>query len=520
MINTETIKIFISYSRKDVTWLTEYLDDLKLKANPLCLLTQWERTFQDDHVIFWYDKRIEGGEAWRKRIFEEIDSAHIAIMLVTPDFVISPVIMNDEVPRILSRHQKSEMEVLPILVQPTRTRALERFNFLNWAQGTPTPLSECYEKSTNEFVKAKNKILDSMESAINRVKKKREKPKPAPLPPPKPLSPTPSPKPPSPTPPSPPPPTDSKQFLFAQNAIYFAVGAKDSNIRSFYYHPGTVVQYSKNGKDGGWPWYQLRGVGDKEIWLTGNDALSNVNTIDNRTFFKIAKTGHMGYLVELWGGRFGYTEEIKIVDNQFGVVKIKSNQIISMTAKQGEMFVQTKDGGVFTGGLEKRSIDPWESLTTGPSPGDTTTSGPCLVTRDAVIALVRTHRIQAFTLNRIAEEERPSLIPEPIYCDRSQLKFRLLDREAIGCFDKSVNDSYIQFVEQSLGWMRISIPQIKKLTVDLVCKEAPVVVETFAGNAYRGVCLEQFDMSGTMISFDKVKNNLFLEAFDRETPSV
>ena len=90
-------------------------------------------------------------------------------------------------------------------------------------------------------------------------------------------------------------------------------------------------------------------------------------------------------------------------------------------------------------------------------------------------------------------------------------------REAVGHFDERVRDGHIHFVEQSLGWMRISIPQIKRLTVDGERKESPVVVETFAGKVYRGICPEQLNLGGVMVSFDKVKN-LVLEAFDREAP--
>ncbi len=42
----------------------------------------------------------------------------------------------------------------------------------------------------------------------------------------------------------------------------------------------------------------------------------------------------------------------------------------------------------------------------------------------------------------------------------------------------------------------------------------------FAGSVYRGTCPAQFTISGTLISFDKVKNNIVSEAFDRETSGV
>jgi len=302
---------------------------------------------------------------------------------------------------------------------------------------------------------------------------------------------------------------DSERLLFATNAIYFVVGAKDSEVRSFAYLAGTAVQYSTKGKDDGSTSYQLPSVGGKDIWLRGYPA-TNVDGSDRRVFFTIAETGHVGYLVDIWedcAWFYSSVEGIKIADNLLGVVEIKSDQIISLTVSQGHMSVQTRESGAFTGGLQKIANHDCGSFT----------MGPCLVTGDAVIALVRTNRTSPLTLKRMTDAEQPLPIIEAVYWDRSQLKFRLPARAAVGHFDERVRDRYIQFSEQSLGGMRIGIPQIKRLTLDLECKEAPVVVETFSGNVFRGVCHEQVNLSGTLISLDKVRN-LVLEALERDAP--
>jgi hypothetical protein len=298
-------------------------------------------------------------------------------------------------------------------------------------------------------------------------------------------------------------------ILFIVRGEDFFVGTKDSKVRSFYYGPGTVVQYYEKGTDGDCPGYQLRGASGEDMWFAGYSWL--LDAIDKRVFFKIAETGWVGYLVEILGDRlgpWGSLDKITIDENLLGTVEIKSDTILSMTANKDEMFVQTKESGTFTGKLQNMGNYNWDSFT----------MGPCLVTCDAVIPLVRTNRVYTITLNRIDEMEKPLSIPELLYSDRSQLKFSLPARAGVGYFDECVRDSYIHFVEQSLGWIRISIPQIKRFTVDLECKEAPVVIDTFAGNVYRGTCPEKFNISGTMISFDKVKN-LVLEAFDREGSS-
>lgn len=173
----DEIRIFISYSHDNEIWLTEWLDALRQAPNPRYLLKQWQRKFRKEPVQFWYDREkdtgLRGGEAWRDRIFGEIDKADVAILLVTQDFVLSPFIMDEELPRILSRYRSGGLEVVPVLVQPATVKDLAIDGVLQWAPGNPTPLSDYLDRSPNEFEKAKIQLLDALESAVNRVKAKR-----------------------------------------------------------------------------------------------------------------------------------------------------------------------------------------------------------------------------------------------------------------------------------------------------------------------------------------------------------
>jgi hypothetical protein len=173
----DKIRVFISYSHENEIWLTEWLDPVLQTVNPRCLLKQWQRTFRNENVEFWFDrerdKGLRGGERWCERIFKEIDKADIALLLVTQQFVISPFIMDEELPHILTRHKKHEMEVLPLLVQPTRLKDLPTGDFLQWAPGKPTPLSSYFDRGDNAFAEACNEVLDALEQTIVRVREKR-----------------------------------------------------------------------------------------------------------------------------------------------------------------------------------------------------------------------------------------------------------------------------------------------------------------------------------------------------------
>jgi hypothetical protein len=523
--------IFVSYAHEDSRWFEKG----SLMSR---LIPSLERR---ENAEVWYDKgRIGGADIWREEIDNAIDRANIAILLVSQYFLNSDFIMRVELPRLVKRAEEKQLVIFPILVGYCDWESVEALSRPQIMPGEPTPLVE-YLEPLAKWERVQYEILQALLRQLEKLRKEPEPPNAVSPPTPEPPSPESIPKPalePKPpealTQPKPKPPPelvaqpkqgrvslDLELVIFAKDAICFSVGAKDSDVLSFTYAAGTAVQYSKKGMDGGAPWYQVRGVGGKDMWLVvgrlGGRPMSGyqwqtVSVTDTRVFFRIVETGQVGYLVDILGFRdcsLGSAEGIDVADEQMGDVKIPTDQITSITAKQGRILVKTNDIGTYSGSLRNlANYDPYHSARSF-------TMGPCLVTHDAVIALVRTKRIDAFTLKRIAPLERPPLIPELVYWDRSQLKFRVPAREAVGYFDERVRDSYIHFAEQSLGWMRISIPQIRRLTVDGERKEAPVVVETFAGKVYRGVCPEQLNLSGVMISFDRVKN-LVLEAFDRE----
>ena len=296
---------------------------------------------------------------------------------------------------------------------------------------------------------------------------------------------------------------DPECLVILKRGENLTVGARDSKIRSVYYGPGTVLQYIEKGKGEVYPWYRFRGADGKDFWLEGPGP---VDTIDRRVFFRIAETGQVGYVVELLGDRtdpWGSLEEFKFEDDIVGPTVVRFDQIVSMTSENGIISVQKKTG-VVSGSLQKLVNYNYGSYT----------KGPCLVTRDAVIPLVRTNRAGSLTITRIKESEKPPLTPVPIYSDKTLLKFILQANSSVGHFDEITPDIYIQLDEKALGRMRISIPRIVSISVDPECKETPVTVETKEGRVYRGTCLDPFNFSGSVITFDKVKKRLVLEGID------
>jgi len=299
---------------------------------------------------------------------------------------------------------------------------------------------------------------------------------------------------------------NTESLVFMRRGDNLNVGTRSSKNRSVYYGPGTVLQYAEKGQGETYPWYRFDGVDGKDYWL---ERYNPVYKIDNRTFFRINETGQVGYLAEILGERdepWGSVEVFRFDDDIAGPTEVRFDQIISMTSINGTISIK-KESGIVSGTLQKPG-----NYKSGFNP-----KGPCLVSSDAVIPLIRTNRESSITVSRISESEKPPLVPVSVYGSKTQLQFLLKGNSAVGHFDDTIPDIYIQFNEHSLGWMRIYIPSILRLVVDPDFKEAPVTVETSAGRVYKGICHDPFNFSGSVISFANAKKPLSLEPMGRES---
>lgn len=99
-------RVFVSYSHRDEPVLEALL--------PYLATLERERL-----VAVWDDRRIQGGESWRAAIDEALDAATIAVLLISQEFLASPFIRDEELPRILEQQLAGRMTVLPVFVSPS-----------------------------------------------------------------------------------------------------------------------------------------------------------------------------------------------------------------------------------------------------------------------------------------------------------------------------------------------------------------------------------------------------------------
>jgi predicted nucleotide-binding protein len=114
-------KIFISYSHKDAVWLKRLLIFLK----PLQ---------RNGTIEVWSDNDIKPGQDWRTEIDAALDTAGIAIVLISSDFLASDFIVDEELPKLLQAAEHEGTTIMPLILRPSRferTPILSTFRSVN-----------------------------------------------------------------------------------------------------------------------------------------------------------------------------------------------------------------------------------------------------------------------------------------------------------------------------------------------------------------------------------------------------
>jgi hypothetical protein len=110
--------VFVSYSHEDTKWLKMLI----IHLTPLERKGMVER---------WDDTRIKSGQDWRIEIAKAIESAKVAVLLISAFFMASEFIMNSEVPALLAKAKDHGTVILPVLISPCISEPLSQFQAAN-----------------------------------------------------------------------------------------------------------------------------------------------------------------------------------------------------------------------------------------------------------------------------------------------------------------------------------------------------------------------------------------------------
>jgi hypothetical protein len=114
-------RIFVSYSHRDEVWKNLVVQHLRV--------LEPEGAFE-----VWEDRRIAAGADWLPEITTAINSAAVAVMLVSVDFLGSKFILGEEIPRLLKRRAQDGLRLVPLIVRPC---AWQGVSWISEIQGRP-----------------------------------------------------------------------------------------------------------------------------------------------------------------------------------------------------------------------------------------------------------------------------------------------------------------------------------------------------------------------------------------------
>jgi len=144
----EQPRIFISYSHRDKDWL----EKLQVHLKP------YE---QRHHISAWDDTDIEDGAKWRCAIASASKVATVGVLLVSPDFLASKFIMEEEVPGLIKATEGGRLRLLWVAVRPSAVDQTEisQYQALNDPKNPLSNLSDADQES--EMVEICRKISEA-----------------------------------------------------------------------------------------------------------------------------------------------------------------------------------------------------------------------------------------------------------------------------------------------------------------------------------------------------------------------
>ena len=125
---TQQPTVFVSYSHENEQEKKQLVTHLRVLESSGIAVT-------------WVDDLLLPGSDWEQEIFDRIDAADVAVLMISAPFL-KPggFILKTELPRILERHGRGELHVLPIIARPCDWESHDQISRLTLKPKNATPL--------------------------------------------------------------------------------------------------------------------------------------------------------------------------------------------------------------------------------------------------------------------------------------------------------------------------------------------------------------------------------------------
>jgi hypothetical protein len=143
-------QVFISYSHKDAG----LFDELRTMLAPL------------KDVDVWHDRRIVPGDRWREEIAAALRSARMAVLLISPDFLVSSFILEHELPALLRAQREEGLIVVPVYLRASLVARTELAEYQG-ANNPQRPIGNLKERADRdvEYLKVAETLLKRLADA-------------------------------------------------------------------------------------------------------------------------------------------------------------------------------------------------------------------------------------------------------------------------------------------------------------------------------------------------------------------
>jgi hypothetical protein len=69
-------------------------------------------------IQIWNDQKLQAGEDWESRLYQELLDARIAVLMISSSFLTSDFILNVEVRKLFEQCEREGTIIYPILIRP------------------------------------------------------------------------------------------------------------------------------------------------------------------------------------------------------------------------------------------------------------------------------------------------------------------------------------------------------------------------------------------------------------------